>query len=314
MIEAFFAISRRNQSGFQFEMLARIFRPMIATGTAILFFQNHPRTNRVVRQPINQNERAGTGIGFIRIIRDRLIEAEQHMADFIHRQFGGRPFFQGVDIDGIPQLGDFSGDLACGLFDGVGFAGDERLLRHPDHHRLDLLADVRHVIGMHQHVATADIDLIVQCDRDGHRRKRLLQLPIISDDRCDTTFFAARKRHHLIALVQNARGNGACESAKIKIGPKHILHGETHLGQIAIGCDMHGFQVTQQRPAFIPGHGRALIDDIIALQRAHRNELDIGNAQLGDEVRVVGLDLLEPLLREADEIHLVDRDNNVLDA
>ncbi len=146
------------------------------------------------------------------------------------------------------------------------------------------------------------------------RRERFFQLAVVRHDRLHPAALARRQHHHLVALAEDAGRNRAGEAAEVEIGADDVLHRETQVGQVAVAGDVHRLQVVQQRRAGVPRHRVALGRDVVALQRRHRDEGDVAQVELGDEAGVVVLDALEDVARVADEVHLVDGDDDVPDA
>src|SRR5690606_6883113 len=64
----------------------------------------------------------------------------------------------------------------------------------------------------------------------------------------------------------------------------------------------------------IPGSLGGGLDDVVAVQRGDGDELDVGDVEAGGELGVLGDDLVEARLGEINEVHLVDRDDDVRDA
>ena len=93
----------------------------------------------------------------------------------------------------------------------------------------------------------------------------------------------------------------------------HPLHREAPVLEVAVGRDLDRLQMLEQRRARVPGHRLAAIDDVVALQRRHRDRPGVVEPEPIGERPQVGLDLREALRREVDEIHLVDRDDDVRD-
>ena len=77
---------------------------------------------------------------------------------------------------------------------------------------------------------------------------------------------------------------------------------------------MNLFEVVQQRRALVPGELSLRLDDVVAVQRRHRNKRDVVHLELGREVAELVADLLETLLRPVDQVHLVDAHHEVRDA
>ena len=105
------------------------------------------------------------------------------------------------------------------LLEPVLLAGHQRLFGHPDDRRLELLLDSRHVARPHDHVAAADVDFVVERERDRLRRERFVQLAVERDDRLHAARLPRRQRHDLVALADDARGDRAAEAAEVEIRP-----------------------------------------------------------------------------------------------
>jgi hypothetical protein len=73
---------------------------------------------------------------------------------------------QRIDVDAVADFAHAGlGDL-CRLFDQVGAVGLQRLLVHPHHRGVKAPGCVRQVAGKRQHVAAADVDLVLQAQGD----------------------------------------------------------------------------------------------------------------------------------------------------
>ena len=171
-----------------------------------------------------------------------------------------------------------------------------------------------HISGPDQHVAAADVDFIFQRQRDRQRRKRFFQFAVEGHDRLDAAGLARRQGHHFVALADDARGDRAAEAAEVEVRPVDVLHRKAKVLQVAVRADVDRFQEVHQRAALVPRHVRTRVDDVVALQRRDRNEVQIGQVQSRGKVLVVVANLLEDLLAVIDQVHLVDGDQDVLDA
>ncbi len=84
--------------------------------------------------------------------------------------------------------------------------------------------------------------------------------------------------------------------------------------EVAVGGDLDRLQVLEQGRALVPRHRVRALDDVVAAQRRERDRAQVADAELFGEVGELDDDLLEALLREVDEIHLVHGDDDVRDA
>jgi hypothetical protein len=73
-------------------------------------------------------------------------------------------------------------------------------------------------------------------------------------------------------------------------------------------------EVVQQRRPLVPAHLRRAVDDVVAVQRRDRNERDIRDVELGDDLAEVACDRVVDGLVELDQVHLVHADHQVADA
>src|SRR4029078_10305094 len=106
----------------------------------------------------------------------------------------------------------------------------------------------------------------------------------------------------------------AAEAAEIEIRPQHVLHRKSKVFQVAVGADVDRFQKVHQRGPVVPRHFRALADDVVAFQGRNVQEVHVGQVETGSERLIVAPDLVVDLLRVVNNVHFVDRDDNVLDA
>ena len=128
----------------------------------------------------------------------------------------------------------------------------------------------------------------------------------------------ARRQHDdLVAGAPDAArdlaGVAAVVVMLVRHRPDHPLHREAPVFEVAVGGDLDRLEMLEQRRARVPGHRLAAIDDVVALERRHRDRAGVVEPEPLGERPQVGLDLREALRREIDEIHLVDRDDHVRD-
>ena len=169
---------------------------------------------------------------------------------------------------------------------------------------------------MHQQVATGHVDFVFQGQGHGLAWARLLQLTIKGDDRLDLAALARRQDDDFVALAHDAAGQGAGETAEVQVRTVNVLHRETQIGEVAITGHFHGFENFHQRLTAVPRRTLGLVNHVVALQRRHRHEVQgswFERDALG-KLQVIGLNLLEHRLIEAFQVHLVDGDDDVLDA
>ena len=140
------------------------------------------------------------------------------------------------------------------------------------------------------------------------------RVAVVRDDALDRGTDARRQRHHLVARADDARGDGAGEAAEVEIRPGHDLDRQPEPVEVQPGLDIDGLQMGHQWCAVEPAHVLAGVDDVVAEQGRHRQEVGVDEIERLGEVAVVVADLVEALLRPVDEVHLVDRHHDVADA
>ena len=134
------------------------------------------------------------------------------------------------------------------------------------------------------------------------------------DDRLDLAGPGRRQHDHRIAHLDRAARNHAGKAAEVLVRPVHPLHRHAERPRAGFLLDRHRLEVLHQRRALVPGHALAAREDVVAVDRRHRDAQHVLDADLGRERAIVGLDPLADLLRVVHEVHLVDREHDLLDA
>ena len=237
----------------------------------------------------------------------RLEQGQADAADFVQLECRGRLAPQRVGIHAVSDLRARRLDRSRRVLDQVDLSCVERRVSHPHDHRLDGALDARHIVGMRNEVAAADVDVIGQTKRHRQVRNSLFQVGTEGHDPRDARPLAGRQDNDFIAGSGNARDNLARVAAKILAGTHDPLHRKAKIDEIGVTRHVHGFEVRQQRQAREPRHALAVDDDIVAAKRADRNERQIGKPEARGKSSVFVANALEHRLLEADQIHLVDR-------
>ena len=154
----------------------------------------------------------------------------------------------------------------------------------------------------------------VEPDRDRHRREGLVDRAIGRLDRGDGRLEAAGQRPHEVAGLEHAGRDRAGVAAVVEdllaLRPDHVLDREADVDQVAVARDVQLLEVAEQRRAVVPGRVLGARDDVVAQQGRDRDEGHVADAQPGRELLELDPDLVEPRLREVDEVHLVDADRS----
>jgi hypothetical protein len=158
-------------------------------------------------------------------------------------------------------------------------------------------------------VTAADVQLVLQRDRDRERRGRLLERACRPLDRRDPRAGAAGQHRDLVADAQRAgRDLPGVEPA---LGADHVLHRQP-CGRLH-AVERHRLEVRQQRLAAVPRHPLAPVHDVVAVQRGDRDERDVVEVQPRGPLEHLAHDRVERLLGVVDEVHLVHADHDVAD-
>ena len=144
-------------------------RPGFAQGTGLGLHQavdQHACGHRGVGLRVDQDQGPGGAVGGVGIPGDRLEALDGHAPDLVEPERLRRLAVQRVGIDAVAERGDRAAQGAGRVPDQVGGAGSQRRLAHPDHHGLDLACELRHVVRRTEQIAAADVDFVLQAERD----------------------------------------------------------------------------------------------------------------------------------------------------
>src|SRR5260370_4139734 len=162
------------------------------------------------------------------------------------------------------------------------------------------------MVGGNEHVASAEVNLLVQLQGHGHGRRSLRQVAVVSDDGAHLRFSSRRKRDDRITGTNDSACDATGEAAKRGVRANHGLYREAKpLKRILFG-KRDSFKVLQQRGTVILRHALAAIDDVVSLEGADGHALHVGNSQLSREHQEIVLQFAEDIFAVAGQIHLVD--------
>ncbi len=186
---------------------------------------------------------------------------------------------------------------------------------HPHGHRAHVGADQGwSLLFGHEHLAAAQVDLVLKLHRQALGCMRELQLAVIGDQRPYPGCAPAGQGADLQPGSQHATLNTTGKAAEVRVGPHHKLHGKAQRSRTPFGNPQrHGFKGVQQRRARIPGHVGARVHDIVAGQRADRDQLNGLEPQPVRQGKKLRPYRRKHLRAVADEIHLVYRCHDVRD-
>src|SRR4029077_14814759 len=125
-------------------------------------FLNHPRANRGVRGNVDQNETACRPVTGVGIKKQGHVRLEFNGTDFIHLQSIGRLFGQGIDVDAMTDMKPPDLRLPGRVFDKVSAAQFEGCPVKPNDPGMKFPRDFGQAIRRNEHVAPAQVDLVIQ--------------------------------------------------------------------------------------------------------------------------------------------------------
>jgi len=165
-----------------------------------------------------------------------------------------------------------------------------------------------------EHVPPADIDLVAQGQGDRLAGGSLLKIAVHGDNPRHAAGAPRRGDPHLVTGTDGAGGDGAAEAAEIQVGAIHPLHRQAERFFPAIILDLHRLQMVHQGRPVVPRGVGAGVDDVIPAEGGDGDGRNGGKAEWDGELLVVAADRLELLLVEIDQVHLVDRQDDMADA
>ena len=280
---------------------------------------NHARRNRPVGLCVNQNKGAGAAVFFISIERDGPQQVHGHRADVVHVQRSRRLVIQRAQVGAVTDGGNEHRHRLAGVLQQIAAMQLKRPLIHPHQRGLRALRNRRRSLGRNNQIAAADIEFSIEHQRDGKRRNGFGQIAVPGNNALDSCASTRRQHGDRIAGTNGSRSNLPCKSAERVVRPQHALHRKSKRRSARVDRGRHGLQQLQQRWSLVPIHRIRFVNDVVALQRAHRHNdplhrvAGIGRnlIQNGAEVR---LDGAEGRFVVADQIHLVHRHQNVTHA
>ena len=159
-----------------------------------------------------------------------------------------------------------------------------------------------------------DVDLAVEDDGRREWRVGLVEVAVHGNDAFDDGFLARGQGHDFVARPDSAGGDGAAEAAEVQVRTVNVLDWKAEVDKVAVRRDMHVLEDVHERAAVVPGRVLGGVDDVVTVERGQRHELYIGQLELAGELSVVGLNLLIARFAKVDKVHLVDGDDDMLDA
>jgi len=133
------------------------------------------------------------------------------------------------------------------------FAAAQRARMHPADLGVEDGTGSGKIVKPDNHVAPADVNVVLQQEGDRLRAERLGQRPAVGPDVFDSGDDPARENKNLLAGPDNSAGDLAAETAKVMkggilriVGPVDPLNGKTKAVEVPVAADMNALEMAQQ--------------------------------------------------------------------
>ena len=236
-------------------------------------WQQHAGGDGGVRALFNQNERAGKPVGAVAVEYKRSGSFQANHADVVHRQFTRPRFgFERGHVDAAFEAGDDGLNGLRGVFEEKLFTFVQRTLVHPADARMQIGAHPRQIFQAHNHVAAADVNVVLETKGHRLRTKGLFERAVVGPDVLHGGFDADGQHGHGLAFARDAAGDLSAQAAEVvQPGVARIvraidpLHRKTQGAQVPVAGNMDGLQMAEQRRPCMPRHFVRRRDDVVAI-------------------------------------------------
>ena len=217
----------------------------------------------------------------------------------------------GVDVDLVFGLLDAGRDGLRAQLEPIGAADQHGVVVQPHQRRLELVRDLRRILGGRDDIAARAVDLVGEGQRDRLARHGLVEVAREGHDPLERGGLARGQHAQGRARLCGPAGDEPGESAKVEIGAVDPLHRHPERLVLRIGgIELDGLEMLDQRGTGVPEHVVRRAGDVVALEARDRHGGEALDPDLGGEARVIGDDRLVGRLIVIDQIHLVDRQHD----
>ena len=292
----------------------------------------------VAVQRIDHQERPGAAVVQVVLQRQRRGEPQLGVSDVVEFQRGGGFQLEVGEVQLSGHVPDQGLDRAGAVLDQHLGALAERFRREPAQGGVEVRRRLPDRARRRDRVPAGDVELVREAQRDGLRGHGLGELAAGEVDpghRGGARRLARGQDADLVPQLHGAFGDLArvgavvavafdVESAGDGVGrqcalrPDHQLHREAEALQVAFEFvrGRQRLEDFEQGRAVVPGRAVRAVHDVVAVERGHRNDLQVGDAigaepELAADFLHVGLDPAEHVLAEVHEVDLVHGDNHV---
>ena len=123
-----------------------------------------------VRYGVDQDEASGAAMGGVGIQKQRTGGLDFDHADAVELERGGRLGIEGLHVHAVADVFDPGLDRLRSVFQEVALAWIERLGIHPNQGGEKVRRHRRRLVGGGEHLSAADVELILERDRNRHGR------------------------------------------------------------------------------------------------------------------------------------------------
>ena len=276
--------------------------------------EDHADGRGIVGDRVDQDEGARLLVRFVGVEEEFPAGGDAYLTDLVQLQMVGVEMFHRVHVDAVFDGLDLGAGRMGRLLDVELLGAIHRLLVHPDEHRLEVAALAGQVVGMDQHLAPRDVDLVLEREGDAERWEGFLQLAVVGHDAFHSRGLARGQGHYRVSLAHHAARHLSREAPEVLVRPQDVLDRIAQVRVIPIQVDGHVFQEAEQGRPGIPRRTRALLHHVVAIERRERDAHHVADAQRSDKAHVLVDDRVEHLPVEVHEIHLIDRQDHMMDA
>ena len=240
--------------------------------------------------------------------------------DFIQAQCLGRQMLHIIDIDGIFRRLHPGRDGLRAEAQLIGATGQHFRFIHPNQTGFKAVCRQRRIIGCGNDIAARTVNFIIERQRHRLTGQCFGQIGATAIGRHSDNLFhrAGLARGHnayLIAGLDRAARHAPAKSAKIEIGPIDPLHRHGKallLRRIFSQFDI--FKMRQKRRPFIPSRVVAEAGNIVTGQPRYGNGQRRRHIEIGGKGSEIIDNVMEAGFAEIDQIHFIDRQNNMFNA
>src|SRR5579864_1793495 len=237
--------------------------------------ENHSRAYGGIGCRIEQDKTASAAVLGVSVEVNRPAGLDSQHTDGVHLQPVCGLMLVRRYIYTMPDGFHFRGDRLSRVLEQVSLRRIERLLTHPHHVRFELPRHLRGSLKRRDHVSAADVQLVFQRQRHRHRRDGFLEPAIERFDTLYTRPLSGWKGQNRISGMYRARNNLPRVAAKGLIRTHYALDWKTERGRPHSVEHRYCLQKFEQAGALEPPHLPASLHDIVACERADRQEVNL---------------------------------------